>query len=797
MPDEEPPEAVPHKNRGVWVLLVLADLIIVATICYWLWPKKDSGPSQAGNQRQASLNLPQSPPKPAGAKGAAAKAPTPMPKQRIAQADRTIQGAPKAILCLAADAAGQIWVGTETSGIHCYRPDIDLWLPFDKSHGLGDEHVYAITCDTRGRIWAGHRSHGVSVFNGETWRNYPPAEGPLGGRVFALATCPTDGDVWIATDAGLTRYSNARDTWTHYTRAQGLPADQANSIAFDPNGNIYVGTQCDGIAMANAADDYKTWRSVSGPEAMPAVPAGEGLPTPLINQVLVARDGTVYAATTRGLARSDDAGQTWSYLRGGDWPHLVAGSYQGPPKDWNPQQSGAFWEDWILTLAEDDAGMLWLGFREGGVQRFHPGTNTVDGNADSVNAGGGIRGVVALPGGQVYYATHLGTFAASGTLYPSPVTPAKFAPPDPAALVERAGAFPSKPAPPTLEELLAASQKIRQLPPATEAAAYLGEDWDTQGDWCGHYGRQYGAVCATQMMPVFGSADLSKIEYAVGPHEPPSAVYRYTAASKTTDPRALFQPLFGTRMISERNDGSFQSQFTYTLEGPDLWIGFNLPQGPHRVSFYLMNNDSHLPGHACRDYLLELRRDPAAAPSAESIVVFQDPPGASQRETLRQVIASPLLAHARVYNYQPGVYKQFLVNGQGKWWLRIRRNHSACTKIMGIMFDQLPLKDNPHPFFNTVSYAPPAVTLPSLDAKPQSPTDAAKLLWATLDNAYAAKDAAFLQRSYRLMAYRAAASEPGNEDLLANWRWQLNLWSDADRQAFQTAAGLATTPEKN
>ena len=33
-----------------------------------------------------------------------------------------------------------------------------------------------------------------------------------------------------------------------------LPSDQANAIAFDADGNIYVGTQCDGLAIVQAAE---------------------------------------------------------------------------------------------------------------------------------------------------------------------------------------------------------------------------------------------------------------------------------------------------------------------------------------------------------------------------------------------------------------------------------------------------------------------------------------------------------------------------------------------------------------
>ena len=97
-----------------------------------------------------------------------------------------------------------------------------------------------------------------------------------------------------------------------------IPSDQANAIAFDADGNIYVGTQCDGLAIAHAADNYTTWRVITGPDRMPTVPRGEGPPTNLINDVLVTRDGTLFVATMLGVAQSRDRGRTLTYSRGAD-----------------------------------------------------------------------------------------------------------------------------------------------------------------------------------------------------------------------------------------------------------------------------------------------------------------------------------------------------------------------------------------------------------------------------------------------------------------------------------------------
>ena len=139
---------------------------------------------------------------------------------------------------LAADKAGNVWVGTEGNGVWKYDAAKGGWTQFTIKDGLGDDCVYALATDHSGRIWAGHLNHGVSVYNGEKWRNYGLLDGPLGDRVFKIAVCPTDGDVWIGSDMGLARYSEKRQDWDYYSRASGLPSDQIASIRFDDKGRI-------------------------------------------------------------------------------------------------------------------------------------------------------------------------------------------------------------------------------------------------------------------------------------------------------------------------------------------------------------------------------------------------------------------------------------------------------------------------------------------------------------------------------------------------------------------------------
>jgi hypothetical protein len=179
-----------------------------------------------------------------------------------------------------------------------------------------------------------------------------------------------------------------------------LPSDQANAIAFDADGNIYVGTQCDGLAIAQAADNYATWRIVTGPERMPTVPKGQGLPTNLINDVLVTRDGTLFVATTLGVAESRDRGRTFTYSRGADWGAKVRGLYGGPPAGWTETPGAMYLEDYVTCLAEGADGLLWVGYRTKGWEAIDPKTGR---RPDAVWAAGTEFANAIVPAGDGAY----------------------------------------------------------------------------------------------------------------------------------------------------------------------------------------------------------------------------------------------------------------------------------------------------------------------------------------------------------------------------------------------------------
>ncbi|MGL4942669.1 MAG: ligand-binding sensor domain-containing protein, partial [Thermoguttaceae bacterium] len=289
------------------------------------------------------------------------------------------------IVSMIADGDGGVFIGTEDKGVVHRDADGNVTRFVAE---LGDPNAYALAIDKRGRLWVGNLNSGVSVFNGETWKNYDVIDGPIGERVFDIQTCPVDGDVWIATSAGITRYKLDADSWEHFTREDGLLEDQASSLAFTNDGTLIVGTQCHGLAIftRNKNGAYSHAKNITAPERfgpnncspVPLVPFGDGLPTNQINQVLVASDGVIWIATPTGLVRANDKLTQMQFARGIDYADKVRGLYGGAPKDWQecpPEvRTQLLPEDYITCLAEDASGAIWLGTRQRGFVAIDPQT---------------------------------------------------------------------------------------------------------------------------------------------------------------------------------------------------------------------------------------------------------------------------------------------------------------------------------------------------------------------------------------------------------------------------------------
>lgn len=644
------------------------------------------------------------------------------------------------VTCGAVGADGKVFIGTLRSGVFVVDPREaePTWHRAQKKDGLGQDEITTLYVDQQDRLWAGHRSAGVSVFAGDRWHHFPAGKGPGGQRVWDIAECPMDRDIWIAHDRGLTRYSAKSRLWQHVTRLNGLPTWHVRCLAFDKEGTLIVGTQADGILVAKRdGTAYPSFENVEGPKVLTQSPTGEGLPSGLINDVLVDKASRWIVATDRGLAISDDQGKSFTYHRGQEWALKLEGLFK--PVQPDPKALGQqAWlpDDYVKTLAEDGDGRVWLGFWRGGVIALEPGGIQVA-HHSMPHAG---PAHLAYQVSQDTYRKEPANRVFSGAFYAQSILPrpgeptlvlglnnagylldqAPIAAAAAASSATRIRAASVAPRPDStakrgqgLEaELSWAKQQLDAMPQDKPALVSLPDDWATQGDWIGTYGGVLGVLCATQSPKnIQVGARPPGVRYfnAIGPHKK-VVMFRATETARgerftaedtlrywvwekfTTDRRAVQLPpeyvktwidkklpmsetARGNPAMHRRPSGIDDHSETYPVmfDGPHIQVALDVPTGVHQVALYFMSYDGEMGGNRARDHRIGVHHH-----KNRFLAEIGD------------VEAHPLLHLGRVLEYYPGVYKKMLVRGPLRLAIEVTRNHSYNTMLTGVFMDAWP-----------------------------------------------------------------------------------------------------------
>ncbi|MDR1054226.1 MAG: hypothetical protein LBL39_08620 [Planctomycetaceae bacterium] len=724
----------------------------------------------------------------------------------------------KFIVALISDGGNGAWIGTEDEGVFHCNGDGKI-TQYTAENGLGDNNGYALAIDKFGRLWVGHLNMGVSVFNGEAWKNYDVADGIIGERIFDIEICPQDGDVWLATSAGITRYKIDADEWEHFTRDDDLLEDQVAALAFKNNGTLIVGTQCHGLAIFNrdTKGEYKHAQNIVAPERfgrnncspVPLVPMGTGLPSNLINDILVTKNSdveTIWIATNAGLVKANDSLTNLEYWRGKDYADKVRGLYGGAPKDFEqaPKEimDQLLPEDYLTCLAEDEQGVIWIGTRRNG-------TMVADSQTDKKSYDS--PKTMGYPDNLVTKILNLGEgnylvgFYGGGVV--KSIEPFKLVDRKPVKTKFNEGKIfsvvqndfpklPSKIKSPTIEELKAMQVKLDKLkkPLPKVHADYYGEDWKTQGDWIGRTFRDWAILCAVTAPfdhPIYFTTVYYSVHEFIGPHHPEEGdtIRRWVHWIKTDNPKTLYDPWYGYRRQAEWCDHG--EAYSWSMDGPDLWYILRIREpGIYRVGMYFFNKDGHSGNNRMRDYMIEIYPAPKEW-KLQEWPQYQSKDWHIYSELAEsQVRKFPPLAKSRVRDFWGGVHKQFIVRGQNHYFVKIDRNYCFNTMLSSVSVDRLEGKPTSVekygiPILREVPYEAPPLPQAYSSGKGRQ----IGLFWKTLDQKYGMEKGMAVQRHLRLFAYRAA-QEFGQDDteikaLADSIKWRLNLWDEKQRMEWK------------
>jgi len=266
---------------------------------------------------------------------------------------RQVIDAPADIGIAAEAPDGSLWATTgpwptEADGAVMHW-DGSSWSSLDLGALKADATVGALAVDAAGRPWIGWvrnvdpppppgspvYSGWVSRHDGSTWTTFDATDAAaLGGGVFAIVQLP-DGDVWVASAAGLARFDGS--SWSD---AEGPWGTWGASVAAGPDGAIWVAAYGSDEAIAVARFDGRSWVSYGHSDGLP----GPNESAYVVAHALPTKDG-VFVGTGAGIYRL--SGDRWERA----WPKASS-----PMSLW-PMGPGR-----LLAVSRDE---LWAAGAEG------------------------------------------------------------------------------------------------------------------------------------------------------------------------------------------------------------------------------------------------------------------------------------------------------------------------------------------------------------------------------------------------------------------------------------------------
>ena len=190
---------------------------------------------------------------------------------------------------------GNIWIGYlsigEETGLSVIDPDGNLVLHEDEAlRGMPGTWVNDIAFGPDGLVYAATWD-GMAIYDGVDWSPISPAANNFGAApVWDIEFAP-DGSMWAGTIFGLAHLKTDGEWENFYTLNSALIDDNASSLAFGPQGRLWIGTG-NGLSVFDG-QNFENHE------------LDEGLPNGTIQDISFDETGRAWIATEDGFSIFD------------------------------------------------------------------------------------------------------------------------------------------------------------------------------------------------------------------------------------------------------------------------------------------------------------------------------------------------------------------------------------------------------------------------------------------------------------------------------------------------------------
>ncbi len=292
-------------------------------------------------------------------------------------------GPPGIVTSLLRDRAGNLWVGTQ-GGLSRF---VDGVFYENKEPGGASYGIYTLFEDREGNVWVGSEE-GLARLNPKPFVTYTKQAG-LTENATTSVYAGGDGSMWVGTwGGGLDRLKDGKVS--AYARSNGLSSDFVVALMEAHDSTLWVGTAyATGSPSTNYTPGLNRIKAGQISDDNPvAVTIGS-----VISSLLEDRDGYVWLGSHNGLFRISPGAKSAEPIlvgltnhtinalcesrAGGLWIATDAGLWR-----WNGQRMveaitrDRNFRSAVLSLHEDNDGILWIGTLREGIGRLENGNLT-------------------------------------------------------------------------------------------------------------------------------------------------------------------------------------------------------------------------------------------------------------------------------------------------------------------------------------------------------------------------------------------------------------------------------------
>ncbi|MBL4654784.1 MAG: hypothetical protein JKY33_03065, partial [Bacteroidia bacterium] len=256
------------------------------------------------------------------------------------------------------DSRSNLWVGTYGGGISKY--DGKSFTNYTTKNGLSNDIVYCITEDQYGKIWFGTYGGGINIYNGINFSNILSNDTLGANEVYSIFSA-TDGMIWSGSSQGNLYLINPNNISQPVKLVIRQITNNIMAIYEDNKGNIWIGTEGNGVIMLNQDQLKKIHQNENIGNRFYHFTSHNGLSDNVVYSITQDHDGNLWFGTfgsgisilnseELSLYKTDTTRKPeWSYLN----------STNGLP------------DDRITCLYNDKDSAIWVGTYGSGVVRVY------------------------------------------------------------------------------------------------------------------------------------------------------------------------------------------------------------------------------------------------------------------------------------------------------------------------------------------------------------------------------------------------------------------------------------------